>query len=47
MVICVVMQYIRTGILSNQADYQNVWTTAHAWIFPPIALVIGLLIGIV
>ena len=47
MVICVVMQYIRTGILSNQADYQDVWTTAHAWIFPPIALVIGLLIGIV
>ena len=47
MLICIVMQYIRTGILSNQADYSDVWTQAHAWIFPPIAILIGMLIGIV
>ena len=47
MFICVLMQYIRTGILSNQAEYLDVWTHAHAWIFPPIAIFIGLLIGIV
>lgn len=45
MAICVVMQYLRTGFISNQTigDASNV----YVWTIPPIVLVIGLLIGMV
>lgn len=44
MIICVVMQYLHTGLLSNQnADESNL----YVWIIPPIIIIIGLIIGIV
>lgn len=48
MAICVVMQYLRTGLLSNQSiagldDTNN----AYVWIIPPIVFIVGVLIGIV
>ena len=48
MTICVVMQYIRTGILSNQtiADV-DITNNVYVWAIPPVILLIGLLIGIV
>ena len=45
MIICVIMQYLRTGLISNQ----NVGEAGnlYVWVIPPIVLIIGLLIGIV
>lgn len=48
MAICVVMQYLRTGLLSNQsiADLDDT-NNAYVWIIPPIVFIVGVLIGIV
>lgn len=46
MIICIIMQYLRTGILSIQsfAENESSW---HVWTIPPIVMLIGLIIGIV
>ena len=46
MIICIIMQYLRTGILSVQslAENNSSW---HVWAIPPIVMLIGLIIGIV
>ena len=44
---CVIIQYIRTGILSEIANWGDMVNKAQAWWAPPIATVIGLAIGIV
>ena len=47
MLACVVMQYIRTGIISEIADWGWYKNYGQAWYLPPIATLIGLGIGIV
>ena len=44
---CVIMQYIRTGIISEIANWGIMVNNGQAWWAPPIATVIGLAIGIV
>ena len=47
MLACAVMQYIRTGIISELADWGDLVNNGQAWWAPPIFTVIGLAIGIV
>ena len=46
MIICIIMQYLRTGILSVQSFAEND-SSWHVWAIPPIVMLIGLIIGIV
>lgn len=55
MVACIVMQYIRTGILANTSDWSllvnpsengNILNLYQAWWLPPVVIIIGLLIGV-
>lgn len=55
MVACVVMQYIRTGILASTSDWSllvnpskdhNILNLYQAWWLPPVVLLIGVLIGV-
>ena len=47
MFFCVVMQYIRTGLLSNQADWGSMLNYYQAWYMPPVFTLVGLIIGCV
>lgn len=46
MIICIIMQYLRTGILSIHSYAEN-GSSWHVWTIPPIVMLIGLIIGIV
>jgi len=47
MVACVLMQYLRTGIISMNADWMGLKNLSQAWWLPPVFLIIGCLIGVV
>lgn len=47
MLACVIMQYIRTGLISVLSDWGDLMNIGQAWIFPPIFTIIGIIIGCV
>ena len=53
MVACVVMQYLRTGILASTADWSHLegysdhkLNLYQSWWLPPVVLLIGVLVGV-
>lgn len=47
MIICVVAQYVKTGIYSLDATIEGINDYAQTWWLPIVGIVIGLIIGAV